>query len=224
MKIPKTFERDLFDTYHGHMDLNQLIRKQEPFLRGLARFALRYRTSFMISDEDDLFQEACWWLLDSIWEFDENKSSSNNIQHALSRYVIYHIGVRLAGIVKFEKNIKRHPDPNHSWRVDVWGSAGKDEEGNTIESCLPSNVDIEVQTAIRQAFTLAHDNISDIAKELMIALIDCDGNFAEAVRMISSRKHIVKKYGNDEAHLKYRMRFKVLPEISQFFQIGDIIP
>jgi hypothetical protein len=172
----------------------------------------------MISDEDDMFQEACYWLLDSIWEWDSSRNTP------LSVFVVYNIGARLAGIVKNEKNIKRHPEPNGSWRVDLWGPVNKDDsEGNTIESCIPSTADIELAVAIRQAIIFADDHMSTLAQELTCALIETDGNFADAVRMMAPRKHIKKRFGTEESHLKYALRFKVLPEISHFFRIEDII-
>lgn len=211
VNIPKSFATDLDKTYHGQLSIDRLIVKHEQFLRGLAKHALRYRTQFMISDEDDLFQEACFWLLNSIWEYDEERSAS------LVRYVIYNIGVRLATLVKYEKNIKRHPEPNTSRSVDLWGT--KDDSQTTVESTIPGSTSVELEVAIRECIEHAEIKLSRVACQLTRALIECNGNLTGACQLLLQQDDIVKQYGTDLSHLKYRMRYKVLPEIMESFSL-----
>jgi hypothetical protein len=216
MKIPSGFDHDLRSAYRGELSLDQLIKNQETFLRKIARYSLRYRTAFMISDLDDMFQEACYWMINSMWEWDDTRGPS------LSAYVMYNIGARLSGIVKCEKNIKRHPNPNASWKKDIWGSSN-DECDYVLESTLPSTSDTEIAVAVKLAFEFANDHLSDLAKELTIALIECDGNFVDAVRLMAPRIHIKRRFGTEHTHLKYVLRTKVLPEISMYFNVNEIL-
>lgn len=218
MKIPKHFERDLSAAYHGDISLDNLIYKQETFLRALAKFALRYRTAWMISEEDDLFQEACIWLVDSMWEWDSSKGPS------LSTFVVYNIGARIAGVVRYEKNIKRHPDVNSGWRCDLWGPAFKDDEGDTLESTIDSGVTLELDYILRCAIDVSYNRLSALAQEFTLALIECDGRFNDAVDRMRRIHHVQKRFGEETNRLPYVLRMKIVPEIEHFFEIGDIIP
>ena len=217
MNIPKTFKNDLSQVYDGIITIDQFIRTHEYSLRGLARYALRYRTQFMCSDEDDLFQEACIILVNAIWQYDDESHI------ALAEYVIYNIGARLKNLVRNEKSAKRHPDPNTSRKQDIWSNDNDEWNGSTLESRLPSHHDLELELSIRESFHQAEKHLSETAQELMFALAETNGNFAESVRTLASSPTVRKKYGSEIGSLKYALQFKVLPEISEFLNLNDII-
>ena len=115
MKIPKSFKEDIELLYNGKIDENVFIVKHTNFLKKLAKHAIRFPTMWTISDEEDMFQEAWYWLIRSLWEYDENRNTE------LARYVVYNIGARLKACIRHEKNIKRHP-PENIYRMNIWES------------------------------------------------------------------------------------------------------
>lgn len=215
MKIPKTFESDIQATYNGDLSIDELITRYQDFLRSLGKYALRYQTTWYISDEDDMFQEACIWLMRALWDWDESRGVS------LSRYVVYNIGVRLGTQVEHERAKKRHPS---AVKLDLWGSRGKDADNFTWEETLHNSTDIETIVAIRRALVAASNELTDLAKMLLVALIDNGGNFAGASRDLYEKNEIRSRFGPDQEHLKYVLRRKVMPEIFNFLEPTHIIP
>jgi len=217
MKISTTFRKAVEKAYEGEIDLDELITEHRHVLLRMVNYALRYRTTWMVSDVDDLFQEACTELIKRMWLWDEKRGTR------LADYCAYHIGVHLATIVKAEKAKKRHPNPNTSRKIDIWEPT--DENGGaTFESWLPNHDNIEVSYAIREAIELANAELTDLAKDLLMALANNAGNFAESVRDLSSMDHIRKRFGPDETHVRYVMRKKVLPEIVDYLHPSRIMP
>lgn len=210
----------LWRAYTGETSLDRLIHDQEHFLRALARYAIRFKTCWFMSDEDDVFQEACIWLVDSMWNWEDDRNVD------LADYVVYNIGVRLKMYVEAERAKKRHPNANRSRREGIWDEQNSEDGSNSLrESSIDSGIpDIETTIAIRQALKIANENLTDLAKELLIALANNNGNLAGATRDLLERDHIVKRFGSDEKHLKYLLRKKVLPEIFAFLQPIDIMP
>ena len=122
MYISKRFRADLISAYEGTIEIETLIKQHEGFLRGLVKYSLRYKTDWFVNDEDDFYQEACYWLIQSMWDWDATKTPD------IARYVVYNIGCRLGNIVKTERSSSRHPDPNKSRKIDIWGSPYKDSD------------------------------------------------------------------------------------------------
>jgi hypothetical protein len=214
MKVPASFKSDVRSAYKGDLELDDLIKRNEEFLRGLARFSLRWKSAWYVSDEDDMYQEACYWLIRAMWDWDKTKGVT------LERYVVYNIGVRLGTQIEFERAKKRHP---RGVKIDIWDTRGKDV-GHTWEETIPSHDDIETVVAIRRALDEADKHLTKIAKELLHALIKNDGHFKGAIRELLSVPSVRQKYGPDEEHLKYVLRRQVMPEIFHFLSPVHIIP
>lgn len=216
MRIPSSFKTDVADAYAGKLSLDELIRRQESFLRGLARFALRHRTQWYLSDEDDMFQEACMWLVQCMWDWDEVRGTP------LERYLAYNIGVRLGTQAKKECKKRRHP--KNGFKVDIWDTRGKNGDCFTWEESIPSADNTETAVAIRRAIARAEQELTQLAQLLLSALIENSGNFSGAVRDLLLNDDIRRRYGSDRDHLKYVLRRKVLPEIFSFLGPTHIIP
>lgn len=218
MHIPRTFKTCLWRAYTGEIDLDDLIKDQEHFLRALARYSLRYKTTWYMSDEDDLFQEACIWMIRSMWEWDESRGRS------LEEYVIYNIGARLATQIKVERAKRRHPDANTSRKLNIWESS-YDDNTLSMESMIAGNgPNPELIVILREAIEIANENLTDLAKDLLIALAENNGNLTWATRDLMERDHIRRRFGPDENHLKYVLRQKVMPEIFHFLNPMAIMP
>lgn len=104
MIISRTFEKSLIAAYEGEITLDVFLKESRPYLARLARYALRYSTDWMVSEEEDLVQEASIACVRALWEWDETRGVS------LGRYVLYQIGTHLQSIVIKEKRKKRHPE------------------------------------------------------------------------------------------------------------------
>lgn len=215
MKIPKRFESDLNDLRDGKITFETFLQNNDSYIRNVSRYALRYKLPFLISDEDDMYQEACYWILDSIWEYDETRGVS------LVRFVTYNVGVRLAAIIRYEKHGKRYLQIGQRKRLcDTISSTNELK----LEDTISSIDDTERYVAIKLAIENASNELTDLAKELVQALVEENGVFIYAVRRLAKRPHIKKRFGLDEAHLKYALKNKVLPEILSSFRTEDIIP
>jgi len=174
-----------------------------------------------VSDEDDLFQEACIWLVRAMWDWDESKGKE------LSEYVIYNIGARLGNIIKSERATRRHPDQNRSRKVDIWSSWRPDTNNHAL--CIEAMIDgqgpnPELTVAIREALTRANEEMTELARTLMVALIENDGNLAGAARDLLKIEEIIRRFGPDERHLKYILRRQVMPEIFDNLSPTHIMP
>ena len=218
MHIPRTFRVSLWRAYTGEFSLYDLIIDHEHFMRGLARYALRFQTTWYTSDVDDLYQEACMWLVRAMWDWDEDKGRE------LAEYVIWNIGARLGNQIKSERAERRHPDSNYARKVDIWSSSWDD---NTL--CMEAMIagrgpNPELVVAIREALQHASEEMTDLAQTLMCALIENDGNLAGAARDLLNVEEIVKRFGPDERHLKYVLRRRVMPEIFDNLSPTHIMP
>jgi hypothetical protein len=223
VKVPAKFETDLTRAYEGNISIKEFIEIHEDLLRGLARHALRYKTQWYLSDEDDMYQEACYWLIRAMWDYDERRGRT------LCDYVLYNIGARLNTQIRVERAVRRHPDPNTSRKVDIWEKCAHSNADHginvTVESTLPSPCcDPETRLAIKRAFDTADEKLTTLARELLVVLIEENGNLAASARRLVRRKHIRKRFGSDPKHLEYMLNKRVLQEIFQHFQITAIIP
>jgi DNA-directed RNA polymerase specialized sigma24 family protein len=220
MKIPKSFRTALDNAYVGEISLDNLIKSQEHFLRSLARYALRCKQWYM-SDEDDLFQEACVWLIQSMWDWDDTRGVG------LAEYVVYNIGARLKTQLEFEQAKRRSPKANDLQRVGLWdqvtyhGNDFNDTRESRIQGASP---DPEIVAALREALELANREMTNLAKDLLLALANNNGNVTMATRDLLKQDHIKFRFGHDEIHLKYILQKKIMPEIFQFLTPAHIIP
>lgn len=154
-----------------------------------------------------------------MWEWDEERGVE------LATYVVYNIGARLSTQIKTERAKRRHPDANKTRRVNIWEDAYDEDGGSPMESTIANNDEsIDRTIAVREALKIANENLTDLAKDLLIALANNNGNLTWATRDLLERDHIRRRFGSDENHLKYVLRRKVMPEIFHFLQPMDIIP
>lgn len=218
MIISTAFRKAVNQTYEGEINFDELVITQRHEIMRLVNYALRYRTHWMTSDEEDLFQEACAELIQRMFKWDEKRGID------LTYYCVYHIGVRLATIVKSEKAKKRHPNPNTTRKIDIWEPVDIEKSNALFESTVPSHENIEVTCAIREAIENANEELTDLAKDLLMALANNSGNFAESIRDLSSLDHIRQRFGVDKTHMCYVMRKKVLPEIVDYLHPSRIMP
>lgn len=219
MHTPKSFRDDLELVYNGNLDIAKLFTTHKNYIQSLGAYALRYKSYWTISDQDDLYQEACYWITRLLWEYDESRDVD------LTRYVIYNVGVRLCSVVRFEKNIKRHPPKGCTTRIDVWQNTYDDGNNKFEEVYLKDNcVDIETSVAVREALANADAKLSQAAWELTVALIREGGNLTAATRTLLRSKEIRRRFGTDVTNVRYALQTKVLPEIFKFFNPADIMP
>lgn len=103
MNIPRAFEKSLASAYVGEITLDKFLQENRPYLTRLARYALRYATEWMVSEEEDLVQEASIACVRALWDWDDSRGIG------LAKYVLYQIGIHLQSVVIKEKRKRRHP-------------------------------------------------------------------------------------------------------------------
>lgn len=217
MRTSKAFEDDLNKAYHGSITIDRLIKNHSEYIKGMARYALRYKTKWMESlEEDDLYQEACYWLVDSMWRWDDTKGIT------LAHYVVYNIGTRIQMFVLAERAKKRHPDKMAS-RVDVWGSRkreyGQATQGGSnrsneseIANTSPSPADEYLAAEI---VATARCKLSADAAKLVEAVLCSGGSYSAAVEILVDDVEIVRRHGTNRDHVAYVLK-KTVPEIQKF--------
>jgi len=156
----------------------------------------------------------------AMWDWEDDRGKE------LAEYVVWNIGARLGNLIKSERAERRHPDPNHSRMVDIWGFARPDgTQSLTMEAMLAGRgPNPELVVAVREALMRANEEMTDLARALMVALIENDGNLAGAARDLLRHEEIIKRFGPDERHLKYVLRRRVVPEIFDNLSPTHIIP
>lgn len=209
MFIPPSFARDLDLVYSGSKTIDNLIGDHNKYIRGLARHALRYKTQWMASlDEDDIYQEACYWLVDSIWRWDESKNVT------LSRYVVYNIGARIQMYVLSKKVKARHPEAGAK-QICI------DDKSNGDRSYMVSHTrmspsELEQSCDCHKMVDLAKKQLSVEASKLIAAILaGTSGRFSEAVDQLLNDVEIVHLHGKNRDHICYILR-KTLPEVRAF--------
>jgi hypothetical protein len=94
-----------------------------------------------------------------------------------------------------------------------------------MESMIAGNgPNPELVVILREAIEMANENLTELAKDLLIALAENNGNLTWATRDLMERDHIRRRFGPDENHLRYILRQKVMPEIFQFLDPTAIMP
>ena len=159
-------------------------------------YATRGYEGKYISDEDDLYQEACYWLINCMWEWDDDRGIS------LERYVVYNLGVRLRNIVKSEAVKKRGGD---CIKIPI---GKKDEENNIVEEECLEVLTLSPEKAFRlKEFQEYIKTKSFLVNKLLECLLLENGNFSGACRMLrpyvrdtdsmtedSFRRYVEKKF------------------------------
>jgi len=221
MKIPREFSVDLSRVYEGDIKIDELIKKHSPYLHSLAKYALRFSTQWFLSEEEDLFQEACIWLNHSLWDWESDK-------RPLDEFVVYNIGARLSTTIRVERAKRRHPDRNTSRKINIWepieDSSGDSEGHNLLEETLPSNsINPERWVIFYEALKNAESDMTELAKEVLEVLAETDGNWTSTARLLMARPHIRQRFGTSPKSVKYRLKQKIGREILALRRELDII-
>jgi DNA-directed RNA polymerase specialized sigma24 family protein len=212
MKIPNEFRQAIERAYTNAGALNQLFIEHKSFLTRLVHHALRYNHWAVISDEDDLFQEACIWLVNSLWEWDEGKKTD------LTEYVVYNIGVRLQNQIIKEQRQKRRPkEPT----ISIYQSHANKNDNYALPLCeridggLPTPEDILI---IKRAYQRIEDELPLMARELLESLLLESGNISAASRRVLNGRRIRRVNGVTEDAFRQSIRRDILKQLVTVFE------
>ena len=215
MQIPKSFEDALFRAYNDRSELLKLFTEQRSFIEKLARWSLRGNHWGIISDQDDLYQEACIWIIDSLWRWDDKVGTP------LGRYVVYNVGARLRNVVAKETTSKRRPKkPSISLNKKVYEDSS---DSMTIQDCIPSNEpSSEERVAFEEALRCVDKELPFLAKMLLNYLIEEEGNFSAAAARLKTK---IKGIGNvSDSAFRMTLRRNVIPEIHSVLVEKNLLP
>jgi len=221
MKIPRRFSEALNRAYHSKAELDKLFIEQYPFLMRLVSYALRYKHWAVLSDRDDLYQEACIWLVNSMWEWDETRGVK------LDEYVVYNIGARLRNIIVAETRPKRRPLQKPS-RIEIDYHTRR-TPSRSYEICYASQLEGNVATPeelliAKSVCMEVNKKLPMLAKDLLENLILTDGNFSKACRQVLDSGRVrTGKFITKDA-FRQALRRGMLPKIKTVFSEMKIIP
>ena len=227
MNISNDFKAALASAYQSKSSLDKLFVEQKPFIMRLVRHALRYKPWQAISDENDVFQEACIWILHYMWEWDEERGVE------LERYVVYNIGVRLRNQIEKELRQKRNPPVppntiifNTELNEDAtWHGATKAPIAGPIrETLLTGNVpDPEQLLTIRRSYDHVNNKLPLLARELLDCLLLEGGNFSAASRRLRQRGivRLTREMSNDA--FRQWLRSNIFHQLKTALTETDII-
>jgi len=220
MNIPKTFEAALESAYINKSQLDKLFVEQKPFIMRLVNHALRYKPWDVLSDENDLFQEACIWILHFMWEWDDTRETS------LARFVTYNVGVRLQNQIDKERAQKRNPrKPPIQIINDDIGPRTLRQNTNIIQE---NEINGEVPTpedlfAIKHACEMVDRTLPLVAREFLECLMLEEGNFFGATRRLRARGRIrLIDEMTDDAFRQWVKRKNLLSKIRKVFDQEQI--
>jgi DNA-directed RNA polymerase specialized sigma24 family protein len=220
MKIPSEFRKALERSYQNAGELNKLFVNHKPFIMRLVKHALRYNHWAVISDEDDLFQEACIWLVNSLWEWDEDKGSP------LVEYVVYNIGVRLRNQIAKEQRQKRHPEvPPRSIHDQYRNPNSLGDSTRNISETIDGDVpDPESLLVIQRAYSRIERELPLLARELLESLILESGNLSAASRRVLDRGRVRRVEGMSADAFRQALRRNILSQLRTVLAEENIIP
>lgn len=210
----KSFDNDLWKTYTGQMTINALIQKHEIYIRNISKYALRYNDNYL-NDEDDVFQEACIWLVDSMWSWDCEKNTT------LSEYVIYNIGARLKNKIQYERSEKRFCKTKYKISLNERINNDCYNICDLIQS--NHNYNPEIDTSIRMAIDKASKELDALSQEILVELINNNGELTSTSREIIKKDHINKKFKLKENSLRRTIKKKIMPKIKKYLSPDHII-
>lgn len=205
MKIDKSFRMALDRAYVSRSDLNKLFVEQRHTIEHLARWALRGNHWGVISDIDDLYQEACIWIVDSMWRWDETVGTP------LAEYVVYNVGARLRNVITKEIAKKRCPRKQSiSLQKELY--KGDNLSTGYLQDRIPSlDPSQEERLAFEEALRCIDNELPYIAKMLLDYMIEEDGNFTAAATKLQKK---IRGYENfNSSAFRMQLRRKVIPEI-----------
>lgn len=209
MQIPNDFREALDRAYTNAGELNKIFVEHEAFIKRLVRHALRYNHWAVISDADDLFQEACIWLVNSLWEWDEAKNVP------LAEYIVYNIGVRLRNQIAKEQRQKRHPaDPPISMQGERRNRTDdKNVPGNMEDKLQGDTPDPESLLIIRRAYQRIERELPLMARELLESLMLEGGNLSAASRRVLYGGRVRRVEGMSEDAFRQALRRNILDQL-----------
>ena len=231
MQIPNNFREALDRAYTNAGELNNLFVEHKSFLMRLVRHAARYRHWAVLSDEDDLFQEACIWLVNSLWEWDETKDVP------LAEYVAYNVGARLRNQMAYEQRKKRHPDSppislsahgmsNNPIRVgkNEIDRSFSDKKSMYLEGKIRAETpDPEALLIIRRAYDKIERELPLLARELLESLMLESGNISAASRRVLYSGRVRRVEGMSDDAFRQSLQRNILSQLRTILISENII-
>lgn len=207
LKIDDGFRKALDRAYHSRAHLNKLFTEQRSTIERLVRWSLRGNHWGVISDEDDLYQEACIWIVDCLWRWDETRGTP------LAEYVVYNVGARLRNALQKELASKRRPKkPNVSLNKKKYNDEDNDM---TVQDTVASNdPSAEERLAYEEVMKCIDTQMTFVEKRLLDFLIEEDGNFKEAA--IKLQRVVRGANTMSEGAFRMHLRRNVVPKIHSF--------
>jgi hypothetical protein len=180
---------------------------------------MRYNTSWQILDEDDLYQEACEWLIRLLWDWDEEK------EVGLVKYVLWNIGARLQNEIIYEKRKRRHPIKAKKLIITTNVDQNQINQNEISEETIPSknNDSPESIAIVREALEKAEEKLDNESKEILFRLIQNNGNLSSVTRDILLNSDSRNRFGDTTNQVYYKVREKIFPKISKIFNPNEII-
>jgi DNA-directed RNA polymerase specialized sigma24 family protein len=224
MKIPNDFREALERAYRNAGELNNLFINHKTFIMRIVMHQFKYRHWSLISDEDDLYQEACIWLVNSLWEWDEERNTP------LAEYVAYNIGVRLRNHMSKEQRQKRHPTerPLSLYRNTSNQDAGPGEKNSstqTMEDKIAGDTpDPEALLIIRRVYKRVEEELPLMARELLESLMLESGNLSAASRRVFYNRRVRRVEGMTEDAFRQALRRNFLNQLRTVLIDEDIMP
>lgn len=218
MKIPSDFAQALRDVYRGRISFDNFFRTQQPVILRITRHAMRYHPR-ILSEEDDLYQEACYWLMQILWDYDETRGTT------LERYVVYNLGVRLKMHIEKEMAEKRTTKvpplsiDNIDTDTETWDATAIPEERLRCDA-----PDAEEICNVREFYNAAERDLPLMGLEFLESLLTESGNRAAAARRVRTNLRVRgrRMMGDDAFRLSLVRNF--LPEIRSILTRTHIIP
>jgi len=218
MRIPKEFSEALSRAYVDSDELTLLFKNHRNFISSLVRYALRFNHWGVISDEDDLFQEACLIIIDALWTWDEERSE-------LDEYVVYQIGAYLKNKVMGELAKRRRP--NNAPVPIVESEFGIERTHDTINSIRedrltdPNSRDADLNLAIKRA--IRHiESEPMLVRVVFHAMLEENGNVSAACRRVKLSGKVRGAQESPDAWRQHIIK-NILPRIRTAFESEDII-
>ena len=222
--IPKAFAHDLHAARLSDTNWNfdVLIRDHAAFIRRIVRYAMRCNNWGMISDEDDLFQEACIRIVRYVRQWNPTKYPDVTLE----RYVMYNVGADLSKIPRRETNKKHRAEQPmfNLQRIEHGGGNDSNSHKYTLESRISTfgayssqyivNRDEERAMAIHRAVLRLRERPM-IYRLLLEALVE-EGTTLDATRRLVSEKKI--RSALPVRGLAEKLHAETLPELQQYLR------
>jgi hypothetical protein len=179
---------------------------------------MRYRPR-ILSDEEDLYQEACYWLMQILWDYDEDRGTT------LERYVVYNLGVRLKMHIEKEMAEKRTTKipplsiDNIDTDTETWDASAIPEERLQCDG-----PDAEEICGIREFYDAAERDLPLMGLEFLESLLAESGNRAAAARRVRANLRLRGRRMMGDDAFRHLLIRNFLPEIRSILNRTHIIP